>query len=96
MDVIPIDSLFDETPGQGIRPDRRVAIARADVIIGVDAATQNEFTVFGTPALEESVRLGKQVAMRTLRIGISESKGELEKLVALVRAIKRGQDYLPE
>jgi hypothetical protein len=91
-----MESLFDDAPGQGIRAERRVAIARADVIIGVDATTQNEFTVFGTPALEESVRIGKEVAMRTLRIGIDETRGELEKLVALVRAIKRGQDFMPE
>jgi hypothetical protein len=94
MDVISMESLFDDS--QGIRAERRVAIARADVIIGVDSATQNEFTVFGTPALEESVLIGKEVAMRTLRIGINETRGELEKLVALVRAIKRGQDYMPE
>lgn len=91
-----MESLFDDSSGQALRSERRVAIARADIIIGVDATTQNEFTVFGTPALEESVRIGKEVAMRTLRIGIDEARGELEKLVALVRAIKRGQDYMPE
>ena len=96
MDVTPMDALFDEGPGSNLRAEMRAAIARADVIIAVDVATQNEFTVYGTPALEESVLIGKEVALRTLRIVLDERNGELDKLVAVVRAVKRGQDYLAE
>jgi hypothetical protein len=92
MDITPIESLFAEGSETGVRPEARVAIARADVIVGVDADTQNEFTVYGTPALEESVQLGREVALRTVRIRLSQRAGELDKLVSLVRAIKRGQD----
>jgi hypothetical protein len=96
MKVTPIESLFHDGGERGLRPEARAAIARADVIIGVDSATQNEFTVYGTPAFEESVPIGKEVALRTVRIGFSEQAGELEKVVAIVRAIKRGQDYTGE
>lgn len=96
MDVIPLDALFVEGSEESLRPEARLAIARADVVIAVDLASQDAFTVFGTPALEESVQLGKQVALRTVRIGLSAKTGELEKLVAVVRAIKRGQDYVGE
>ncbi len=91
-----MDTLFDEGPGSNLRAEKRAAIARADVIIGVDVTTQNEFTVYGMPALEETVRIGKEVALRTLRVALDEQNGELEKLVAIVRAVKRGQDYLAE
>lgn len=96
MKVIPIETLFEDGSTTSLRAETRAAIARADVIIGIDAASQNEFTVFGTPALEETVTLGKEVALRTLRVALNVDNGELEKLVGVVRAIKRGQDYLGE
>jgi hypothetical protein len=86
MDIIRIEALGDSA-------EARQALARADVIIGVDESTQRAFTVFGTPSLEESFRLGRGMALRTLRVGIDASNGGLEKLVALVKAVKGRHDY---
>jgi hypothetical protein len=88
MDVVSMKALFGETGGTSLSPEARAALARADVIVGVDVATQREFTIFGTPAFEETVQLDTDVAMNTVRVELDESAGELHKLVALVRAIK--------
>jgi hypothetical protein len=72
----------------------RARIAAADVIIGVDAGSLREFTVFGTPALEESFLAGRPVAMRTVSVEIDQQAGDLEKLVALVRSIKGRRDSI--
>jgi hypothetical protein len=87
MNIIPLEALSNTA-------EARKSLAEADVIIGVDEATGRAFTVFGTPSMEESVRIGKGMALRTLRVAISEASGELDKLVAQVRAIKGRHDYL--
>lgn len=89
MDIIPIKTLFDDAEQTTPSAATRKALALADVIIGVDLDTQREFTVFGLPPLEETVRLGHEVALRTVRIGLHAKAGELEKLMSLVQAIKR-------
>ena len=88
MTIIPIQSLVDAA-------DARSAVAEADVVIGVDLASQRAFTVYGTPALEESIQIGREGAVRTVRGGFDQKSGELEQLMALVRSIKGRQDYLP-
>ncbi len=81
-------SLFGEKGSADLSPDARAALAQADVIVGVDVATQREFTIFGTPAFEDTVQLGTEVAMNTVRVELDEVAGDLNRLVALVRAIK--------
>jgi hypothetical protein len=84
MEIIPIEELLDGARGAGPRR----ALARAEVIIGVDLPSQRQFTVFGTPALEETVIIGQTQALRTVRIDLNAEEGDLDKLVALVRVIK--------
>ncbi len=93
MEIIPIQALFDEEQAAGREAPYRRALARAEVILGIDVARQREFTVFGTPAMEETVRIGKQQALRTVRIELDAENGELEKLVALVRTVKGRYGY---
>jgi hypothetical protein len=93
MEIIPIQALLDEEPGAKVETGYRRLLARAEVILGVDVQSQREFTVFGTPALEETVRVGKQQALRTVRIELDAESGDLEKLVALVRAVKGRYGY---
>jgi len=88
MDVVSMKDLFSDTGRPDLSPDARTALAQADVIVGVDVATQREFTIFGTPSFEETVQLNTEVAMNTVRVELDEGAGELNKLVALVRSIK--------
>jgi hypothetical protein len=87
MDIIPLKTLFKDGSAC-LNSDARGALMAADVIIGVDVESQNEFTVFGTPAFEETVRVGQSVALRTVRIEFDLNANELDKLVSLVRTIK--------
>ncbi len=88
MNVISMRSLFGGQGAADVSPDARTALARADVIVGVDVATQREFTIYGTPSFEDTVQLETVVAMNTVRVELDEVAGDLQKLVALVRSIK--------
>ena len=75
METIPIAALFDEVTAQCPQVHYRKLLIRADVIIGLDLESQREFTVFGTPALEETVRLD---APRRCAPCASGSSGEVQ------------------
>ena len=83
MDTIRIDAIVPR-----LSPTARAALVAADVIIGVDTASQREFTVFGTPSLESTTSLKKLSAMRVVRVLLDCNNRELERLLKLVRRIK--------
>lgn len=83
MKVLPIESL-----GSKLTEDARALLAEADVIIGIDQATQREFTVFGTPSLESTITMKKPSAMQVVQVPLDFNSGELEELAQLVREIK--------
>jgi hypothetical protein len=68
----------------------RRLIRRAEVVIAVDPTTQSEHTLFGTPSFEETIRIGHEVALETLRVEIDENAGELDQLSKLVQSVKVG------
>jgi hypothetical protein len=68
----------------------RRLIRRAEVVLAVDTATQREHTLFGTPSFVETVRIGHDVALETLRVEIDENAGELDQLSKLVQSVKGG------
>ncbi len=75
----------------GSRPDPaacRKLLVDAHVVIGVDAASRREFTVYGTPALEQTATVGGQQALRTLRVTLDQTRGQLDQLAALVKVLK--------
>jgi hypothetical protein len=88
MNVIPIDALVPT-----LTAEARAALLEADVIIAVDTASQREFTVFGTPALESTGSLRRISAMRIVRVALDCNAKELEKLMALVRTVKGPETY---
>jgi hypothetical protein len=96
MDVIAIETLLDEASSADGRVAARKALAKADVIIAVDADSQNEFTIYGTPSLEETVRIDKDMSLRSVRVMLSDKAVQLDKLLGLVRAIKGSPGYVPE
>ena len=83
MAVITIESL-----GPTLSDELRAALAQADIIIGVDAAAEREFTVFGTPSLESTITMKKPSAMQVVQVPLDFNSGELEELARLVREIK--------
>jgi hypothetical protein len=87
MSTISISSLLEAS-------EARQALAEADVVIAVDQASQRAFTVFGTPALEESIQFSKIGALRTVRVQVDKEAGELERLIALVRSVKGRHDAI--
>jgi hypothetical protein len=88
VNVIMMKDLFVGPGGGDVSPEARAALAQADVILGVDRRTQREFTIFGTPSFEETVQLGQEVSMNTVRVELDDCDGELNKLATLVRSIK--------
>jgi len=66
----------------------RTALVEADVIIGVDARSQSEYTVFGMPALESTTSLKTLSAMRVVRVLLDCDNEHLEQLTELVRQLK--------
>jgi hypothetical protein len=88
MDLIPIESILPE-----MTPAARAALAAADVIIGVDKASQRQFTVYGTPALESTATLKQLSAMRVARVSLDCDNAGLERLMAAVRRVKGPETY---
>ena len=87
MSVITIESL-----GPAMDDALRAALEEADVVIGVDVATEREFTIFGTPPLESTCSLKRPSAMRIVRVPLDGKIWGLEKLIAAVRAVKGHDD----
>jgi hypothetical protein len=73
--------------GSDLTAETRAVLAEADVIIGVDSVGQREFTIYGTPALEDSGSVKKPMALRTVRV-VLDQRHDLDELLALVQAIK--------
>ncbi len=78
MHVISMKSLFRGQGEADVSPEIRAALAQADVIVGVDPATQREFTIFGTPSFEDTVQLDTVVAMNTVRSRARGGGGRFE------------------
>jgi hypothetical protein len=95
--AVPIRALFDEA---GLRPnpapDRRPTLHGAEVILGVDVVSGNQFLVYGREALRRDARGGVGKALRVLRVGLDQETQELELLCALVQLVKGRHEYRPE
>lgn len=90
-----VETLSIEDIAPALSEQAKAALADADVVIAVDRANQQEFTIFGLPGLESTATLKRPSAMRTLRISLDCDKGALEQLVVVIRRAK-GLDAGPE
>lgn len=88
MEPIPIEAIVPNPSAAA-----RAALVKADVIVGVDKATQRRFTVFGTPALESTTSLKKLSAMRVMHVLLDYENKELDVLIAVVRRVKGPEVY---
>lgn len=94
MHPISIESLFDETwTGPNQAKDPRRTVADAQLIIGIDVMSQQQFLVYGRKILEEILKTGVARKLPTLFVALDQETDELEKLVALVQVVKGYDDY---
>lgn len=80
---ITLDSILPQLSSHA-----RATLAAADIVLAVDNRTQNEFTVFGTPALESTMNLKSLSAMQVARVLFDYDCQQLEQLSRIVRRVK--------
>ena len=92
--TIPFNALF---AADGINPnpewDPRPVVYSADLIFGVDVMSRKQFLVYGQPTLRRIIKTGKSEHCRVLRIELDRETDELERLCAVVQAVKGRHDY---
>jgi hypothetical protein len=93
--VVPIDSLLDDAPRTDLACDPRDELSDADVIVAVDGATQQEFLIFGRETLQRIVDRGSAEARHVMHVGVDRESDDVERLCALVKAVKGRCDFPP-
>jgi hypothetical protein len=102
-DAVPINAFFDST---GTRPnsdadfDIRQILLDAEVILGRDVMSADEFILFGRETVLRIASGSEPEGARTLRIeldrgDLAEGSEDLARAIALVEAIKGSHDYMP-
>jgi hypothetical protein len=89
---IPLAAFLEDPESLGPNAD----LLDADVILGVDVASQKQFIVYGRKALRRLVRGGPARGARVVRIALSQDTEDLPQLLALVVAHKGRHEYEPE
>jgi hypothetical protein len=91
---VPIAAFFDSS---GVRPnkspDYRPRLAAAQIILGVDRTSGNEFLLYGRELLERIARGTEAVPAAVLRIEMDQETDDLERATALVELVKGRHDY---
>jgi len=69
----------------------------ADVIVGVDEETGNEFVAFGAETLDQISRLpdGQSCPVNLVKVRIIQRTDELEALLGTIQAARSYHDYAP-
>lgn len=69
----------------------------ADIIIGVDEETGNEFVAFGAEIIEKSSKLpaGQTCPVNVIRVNIIQRTEELEGLLGAIQGARSYHDYAP-
>jgi hypothetical protein len=94
--AIPVEALFaadDINPNP--ESDPRPALAAADVVLGMDVDSGRQFLLYGRDTLERIVRSGRPGPQRVLLIALDQETDELERVLALLLAVKGRHDYGP-
>ena len=91
--VIPIDAMFDEGVGPTSEYKGLSTIAEVEMIFGRDVMTGNLFVVYGRELLSEIAGSGVARSSTGVIIELDQKTKELEKLLALVQALKGKHDY---
>jgi hypothetical protein len=91
-DPPPIRALFDENRSEANLAARQT-LREADVIIGVDVTSGHQFPVYGRAAFERIARTGQTEWLRITLVPLNQETGDLERLLAVVQAVKGHHDY---
>src|SRR5262249_23669947 len=94
QDTTPIKDLWDETGCKS--PDARRAVAEAELIVGVDTISGRRFIVYGRNAAK-NIAVNDVSPPPKLAVSLNTDFGsrDLERLVAMVRAVKGRDEYKP-
>ena len=93
-DSIPVHAMF---AAEGVGPNEENeswdTIEDADIILGLDVMSRNEFLIFGKDLLQEIVAGNSTVEARIIRVSMDQETNELERFLAIVQAVKGKHDY---
>ena len=90
-DPIPLEAFFGEDVQ--VNPVTKDLVLQADVILGVDVMSGQEYVVYGKAALRRIAETGQGEDLRILRVALDEATDDLDKLCGLVMALRGRFDY---
>jgi hypothetical protein len=101
-DAVPINAFFDSTgtrPNDSAHFDIRQTLLDAEVILGRDVMSGDEFILFGRETVLRIASGSEPEGARTLRIeldrgDLAEGSEDLARAIALVEAVKGSHDYV--
>jgi hypothetical protein len=92
-ETLPLAALIATSHQVG--DDGRLYLQSADVIVGVDVRSGEEFVVYGSKPYQEWL-VQRLPAILIARISLEMGVGELEQLLTIVRDIKGEHNLQPE
>ena len=90
-EAIPLAALLGAD--MEINPTTKGLVLAADLIIGVDATSQQEYVVYGKAALKRIAETGQAEDLHVLRVAIDDQTEDLDKLCGLIMALKGRYDF---
>jgi hypothetical protein len=90
-DPLPLEAFFGEN--DQVNPAARDLIVQADLVIGVDIMTGQEYVVYGKATLKRISESGQAEDVRILRIALDAQTEDLDKLCGLVMLLRGRFDY---
>lgn len=99
LNPIPINALFDSTdtgPNEAAGFDVLQTLREAEVIVGRDVMTGNEFILFGRTAIQQIASGSAPEGVPVLCIALDQGpeSDDLDRITGLISAIKGRHDYI--
>jgi hypothetical protein len=100
IEAIPINALFDASgsrPNEAAHFDVRQTLQAADVIVGRDVMTGDEFILYGRDTVQRIARGEEPEGAGVIVISLDQDgkSDDLERIIMLVEGIKGRHDYKP-
>lgn len=99
LEAIPLNAFFDSTdtrPNEDADFDIRQTLAEAEVIIGRDVMTGNEFILYGRDTIQRVANNLEEEGAPVLCIALDQGaeSDDLERVIVLISAVKGRHDYI--
>jgi len=88
---LPLEAFFGED--MRINPVTAGLVQEADLIIGVDIMTRQEYVIYGKATLKRIAETGQAEDLRILYVAIDAQTEDLDKLCGLVMALRGRFDF---